>query len=183
MLAALLLFAGLHWNVPDQADWKIDNDTLELIAGKEPPSTLPRRPMQFALAGTKPFKGVHLEADVKPYKRSLIIVYAYRDSAHFDYAHLSTDTGTKQPVHNGIFHVYGGERVRISAPDGPPAFAESNRWYHVVLDQNGTSGEVTVTVDGKPVPALHAVDLSLTEGKVGIGSFDETGAFKAVSIR
>jgi hypothetical protein len=37
-------------------------------------------------------------------------------------------------------------------------------------------------VDGKPVPALHAVDLSLPTGKVGIGSFDETGEFKNVRI-
>jgi hypothetical protein len=29
-----------------------------------------------------------------------------------------------------------------------------------------------VTVDGKAVPALHAVDVSLGAGKVGIGSFE-----------
>jgi hypothetical protein len=39
-----------------------------------------------------------------------------------------------------------------------------------------------VTVDGKAIPALHAVDLSLTSGKVGLGSFDETGDFKNVRI-
>jgi hypothetical protein len=37
-------------------------------------------------------------------------------------------------------------------------------------------------VDGQPVPALHAVDLSLREGRLGIGSFDETGDFKNVKI-
>jgi hypothetical protein len=29
---------------------------------------------------------------------------------------------------------------------------------------------------------LHAVDLSLGPGKVGLGSFDETGAFKNIKI-
>lgn len=179
----VLLFSGMHWTVPDPADWKLQDQVLELVRGKEPPANEPRRPKQFALADTKPYKGVHIELDAKPWQRSLIIVYAYRDDEHFDYAHLSTDTGAKQPKHNGIFHVYGGERVRISGEDGPPAFAESNHWYHVVLEQNGATGEVHVSVDGKAVPALHAVDVSLTEGKVGIGSFDETGAFKNFTVR
>ena len=32
------------------------------------------------------------------------------------------------------------------------------------------------------LPALQAVDMSLGAGKVGIGSFDETGVFKNVTI-
>jgi hypothetical protein len=39
-----------------------------------------------------------------------------------------------------------------------------------------------VTVDGQAVPALRAIDFSLGAGKVGIGSFDETGEFKNVKI-
>jgi hypothetical protein len=123
-----------------------------------------------------------LEADVKPLKRSLIIVYAYRDEAHFNYAHLSTDTATKQPVHNGVFHVFGGERVRISSQEGPPAFAATDRWYHVRLIYDAAAGVVQVTVDGEPVPALHAVDLSLGRGKIGLGSFDETADFENVKV-
>ena len=140
----------------------------------------PRRPFQFAIADTEPFSKVTVEADVKPLKRSVIIVYAYQDAAHFDYAHISTDI--KTPVHNGIFHVYGGERVRISSRKGPASFPGIDRWYHVKLVQDGTTGTVDVTVDGTAVPALHAVDLSLTEGKVGLGSFNETGDFKNVKI-
>jgi hypothetical protein len=87
-----------------------------------------------------------------------------------------------QPVHNGIFHVYGGERVRISAERGPASFAASGRWYHVMLAHDSAAGTIEVAVDGQPVPALHAVDLSLGPGKVGLGSFDETGAFKDIRI-
>src|SRR5207249_3569257 len=129
------------------------------------------RPYQFAIAETPAYERVKVEADVRPLKRSLIVVFAYRDSAHFDYAHLSTDTGEKQPVHNGVFHIYGGERVRISSARGPASFAATGRWYHVILKYDGTTGVVDVTVDGTPVPALYAVDVSLGAGKVGIGSF------------
>src|SRR5579863_6646288 len=176
---------GYRWTMPDAADWKLAGEAgaqiLHLAVGREP---LPgaRRPHQFAIAETPDFERVTVEADVQPTKRSLMIVFAYHDNAHFDYAHLSTDTGTKQPVHNGVFHVFGGERVRISSLNGPPAFEAINRWYHVVLKYDGVTGEVNVTVDGKPVPALHAYDLSLGAGKVGLGSFNETGDFKNVKI-
>ncbi|MBV9266634.1 MAG: hypothetical protein JO061_10745 [Acidobacteriaceae bacterium] len=174
------------WAVPDASDWKIGQDNgrpvLQLLVGKEPPASGPRRPFQFAIADTPEFTRVRVDADMKPIGRSLMIVFAYRDSDHFDYAHLSRDTAKIQSHHNGIFHVYGGERVRISSEDGPAAFPDGSRWYHVSLDWNGDTGAVTVAVNGNPVPALKAVDLSLSSGKVGIGSFDETGEFKNVSI-
>ena len=111
-----------------------------------------------------------------------MIVFAYRDASHFDYAHFSCDTADKQPFHNGVFHVYGGERVRISSQSGPSAFAETNHWYHVLLEFDGAAGSVAASVDGRPVPALHAVDLSLPSGRIGLGSFDEVGDFRSVKI-
>lgn len=174
---------GHHWAVRNSSDWKIDEEggsiVLHLVKARGPMPG-PRRPIQFALADTPSFKKVKIDLDVKPRQRSLILVYAYRDPAHFNYAHLSTDTGGQQPVHNGIFHVYGGERVRISNPAGPASFPEINRWYHVQFVQDGRS--VHIKVDGKDVPTLQAMDYSLTSGKVGLGSFDETADFKNVKI-
>lgn len=176
---------GLKWSVPNSAEWKVDTESgapvLRLLVGHDPLPG-PRRPFQFALADAPVFERVTVNADVRPRRRSLMIVFAYRDPAHFDYAHLSTDTASKQPVHNGVFHVYGGERVRISSVTGPAAFAALDRWYHVVLVYDSKSGEVIVSVDGTPVPALHAFDLSLGAGKIGIGSFNEIGDFKNVKI-
>jgi hypothetical protein len=192
LLAVLLVQAadtleifGHKWSVPDAADWKMDNENgapvLHLLTGKEPLPG-PRRPFQFALADTPPFSKVTIEADARPLKRSLMVVFSYRDPAHFNYVHFSTDTATRQPVHNGVFHVFGGERVRISAPEGPAAFPAANRWYHIRVVWDGATGNVQGEVDGQPVPSLHGVDLSIHEGRVGIGSFDETADFKNVSI-
>jgi hypothetical protein len=175
---------GLHWSVPVASDWKISSqDGAELLSlvQNRGPLPGPRRPIQFALADDV-FEHVTVEAEVKPLGRSLLIVFAYRDAEHFDYAHLSADTGAKQPVHNGIFHVYGGERVRISSERGPAAFAEPGRWYRVKLVYDGGSGRVRVTVDGQLIPALDAVDASLGAGRLGIGSFDETAEFRNVRI-
>lgn len=185
LLLLVLTVFGHNWTVPQEQDWKISDDAgtpmLQLLVGREPLPG-PRRPGQFALMEMPPAQHIVLEADVRPTKRSLMIVYAYQDAAHFDYVHFSTDTAMKQPVHNGVFHVYGGERVRISAATGPAAFSGINQWFHLKVQWDGTTGEVQGFVDGVAVPALHAVDLSLQEGKVGIGSFDETGDFKNLKI-
>jgi hypothetical protein len=173
------------WTVPVAADWstgKEDGTSVLRLVKSRGPLPGPRRPIQFALTDAPNYTRLTLEADVKPLARSLIIVFAYRDEAHFDYAHLSTDTAVKQPVHNGIFHVYGGERVRISSAQGAAAFAATGRWCHVKLLHFPATGKAEVTVDRQTITALHAVDLSLGAGKVGLGSFDETGEFKNVRI-
>lgn len=176
---------GRSWTVPVASDWRADKEhgaeVLHLVTNRGPLPG-PRRPIQFALADVPDYGRLKLEADVMALGRSLLIVFAYRDAAHFDYAHLSTDTGAQQPVHNGIFHVYGGERVRISSEQGPAAFAANERWYHVELTHDAGSGQVAVKLDGQPVPALEAIDKSLGSGKAGVGSFDETGAFRNVKI-
>ncbi len=191
MLASTLLAAGTlsvfdhRWDVVNPSDWKIESQNgspvLELLTPRGPLPG-PRRPIQFALAQTKDLNRVKIELDMRPRALSLIIVFAYRDPAHFDYAHLSTDTAIKQPHHNGVFHVFDGERVRISSVAGRAAFPQTNHWYHVVLNYDGEKGSVNVSVDGIDIPALHAVDLSLSSGKVGLGSFDEVGDFKNVKI-
>lgn len=185
LLAVILTIFGQHWTVPETSDWKIANENgapvLRLVTARGPLPG-PRRPIQFALANTPDLQRVTVEGDMRPLGHSLMIVFAYRDAAHFDYAHLSIDTASEQSHHNGIFHVYEGERVRISPTDGPAAFVATGRWQHVRLAWDGQSGGVHVTVDGKPIPALHAVDLSLRSGRVGLGSFDETAEFKNVKI-
>ena len=131
---------------------------------------------------------VTLEAEVKKEpaalrnrKNSLIFIYAYRDPDHFNYAHLSDDTGAATDVHNGIFHVYGGDRVRISSTVGAATLTEE-RWYKVRLVYDGRSGSVEVFVNGQTSPSLRAVDMSLGAGKVGLGSFFDTGQFRNVKI-
>src|SRR5262245_60558652 len=182
---------GLRWQVPVSADWKVEEvdgfPTLSLLVPK--PSMQPRRPTQFALADTPDYLTVMIEAEVKKElkalrnrKNSLILVYAYRDAEHFNYAHISDDTGSASPQHNGIFHVYGGDRVRISSTEGPATLTEE-KWYTVRLIYDGRYGKVEVFVDGKTSPSLRAVDLSLSAGKVGLGSFFDTGQFRKVKIQ
>jgi hypothetical protein len=177
---------GHRWLVPAAADWKLNGPVLELLTPR--PSTQPRRPTQYALADTPDFvRGViELEmkkepASLRNRRTSLMIAYAWRGDNHFNYAHLSVDTAIEQPVHNGIFHVYGGDRVRISPLDGPATLPDEE-WHKVKLVYDSTKGLAEVYVDGKTSPALRAIDLSLGPGKFGIGSFFDLGAFRNVRI-
>jgi hypothetical protein len=177
---------GHQWVVPVASDWKINLEdgaqVLSLINARGPVQGVPRRPTQFAVTDIPNYDRLTIEADVKPLGKSLMIIFAYRDEAHFNYAHLSTDMAEKNPNHNGIFHVYGGERVRISNEQGPAAFSANNRWYHMELTHDAMTGAVAVKVDGHALPALKAADLSLGPGRVGMGSFDEAAEFKNVGI-
>jgi hypothetical protein len=182
---------GLRWRVPIASDWKVENQGGAPVLGLfvPRPSTAPRRPTQFALAETPDYLRVTVEAEMKKEPAalrnrhtSLMIAYAWRDPDHFNYAHLSVDSAEVQAVHNGIFHVFGGDRERISPREGPGAFSEE-KWCAVRLVYDGRKGEVTVWVDGKTTPSLHAVDTTLHAGKVGIGSFFDLGSFRNVKIQ
>jgi hypothetical protein len=173
---------GLQWSVPLLADWsvaKVDGvETMSLLVPR-PQQKDPRRPGQYALAETEPLGKFTLELEVKPGKagESLIIVYSWRDAEHFDYVHLSPDAARKQPVHNGIFHVYGGDRSRISVEDGPGTLPD-DAWRAVKVSFDAGTGLVQATVDGKTNPSLRAADLSLGAGRIGLGSFFNTAAFR-----
>ncbi len=181
---------GLQWLVPVAADWKLEPldgvPTLQLLVAR--PSTQPRRPTQYALAQTAAYQQLTLELDVKQEplqarnrRTSLILVYAWRDNDHFNYAHLSVDAARQQPVHNGIFHVYGGDRVRISSEEGPATLAGES-WHKVKLVYDGLKGRVDVYVNGRTSPSMQAVDLSLGAGKFGIGSFFDWGSFRNLRV-
>jgi len=172
---------GKKFSVPVAADWKASADVLELVTKHEPGK--PRRPKQFALVEEGPFSSATLEVEVKRNGKSLLLVFAHQDDDHFNYAHISVDDPAKQNVHNGIFHVFGGDRVRISPLEGGPGLLATPDWTPVKLVWDGKTGEVVVHANGKTSGAMRAVDLSLKHGRVGMGSFNETGSFRNLKVR
>jgi hypothetical protein len=180
--AETLSVFGEKWTIQTPAaDWSVGNNLLQLKTSSEPVAGQPRRPTHFALLESKPYSKATVEADMKRNGRSLIIVYAWQDDAHYDYAHISSDDAVKQNVHNGMFHVFGGERVRMSSLEGPASFTTQD-WTPVKLVWDGSTGHCYVEVGGKRNPSLEATDMSLRWGRIGLGSFDETGDFRNVKV-
>jgi hypothetical protein len=181
---------GYRWRVPVAGDWRAVKEDgvekLQLLVFR--PSIQPRRPVQYALAETPDYIRVVLEAEVqrepesaRQMHPSLILVYAWRDADHFNYAHLSVDAAADVENHNGIFHVPGGDRVRISSREGPATLGGSN-WQKVRLVYDGRSGKVEIFVDGKTSPSMRATETRLGAGRVGIGSFFDLGEFRNLRI-
>ena len=172
---------GSDWTIEQASDWAVENGVLRLLVKAEPPAGQPRRPTKIALLNSKPYRKVTVEAEVKRNGRSVVIVYGWQDASHYNYAHLSSDAAATQSVHNGMFHIFGGERVRISPLDGPASF-DTAEWTPVKLVFDGDAGRCYVEVNGKRNASLEAVDLSLQWGRVGLGSFNETGDFRNVRV-
>lgn len=181
MAAETIQVFGNSWTVQQASDWAVESGTLRLRVAGEPPAGQPRRPQKYALLDSKPYRKVTVEAEMKHNGRSLIIVYGWQDKDHYNYAHISSDEAAKQNVHNGVFHVFGGERSRISSLDGPASFT-TDEWTPVKFVFDGDTGTAYAEVNGKRNPSLDAVDLSLRWGRIGLGSFNETGDFRNVKI-
>ncbi len=181
-LAGKIKAFGMEWAVLDAADWKVEGtgagEVLHLVTPKAQQKD-PRRPIQFALAETAPIGKFTIEVEVKRLapKGSLIIVYAWERDGYFNYLHLSDDTAEKIEVHNGVFHCYGGDRVRISSQQGP-ATLPTDGWHKVKMTYDAATGLVEAWVDGKTSPSLKAVDLSLKAGRIGLGSFFNAASFR-----
>jgi hypothetical protein len=171
---------GQKWRVPNASEWVFQDGALVMLAAR-PQEANPRYPIQYALLEGQEFQSFVLECEVKRESGSLILVYNWKDSAHFNYAHLSVDSPEKQIVHNGIFHVYGSDRSRISKGIGAGSLP-TTEWTKVKMTYDASSGRVVVEVGGQKYPSLEAVDVSLTSGKIGLGSFFETAQFRNLKI-
>jgi len=139
------------------AEWKTESaaggEVLQLSVAR-PQEANPRAPVQYALLEQEPAGCFTLDVEVQgsAASTSLIIVYAWKDPLHFNYVHLSTDTAQEQPVHNGVFHVYGGDRVRISNDEGPRSLADALKWTPVRIVYNASKGLVETSIDGRKNP-------------------------------
>lgn len=169
---------GLKWQVISAADWRTGPDELHLVTAR-PQQANPRRPIQFALARTEPLARFTLEVEVRRAapKGSLILVYAWLKDGYFNYVHLSDDAASQVEVHNGVFHCFGGDRVRISPLEGPGSLPTAD-WHAVRMQYDAATGTVQAWVDGQTSPSLRAVDLSLGAGRIGLGSFFNTASFR-----
>jgi hypothetical protein len=173
-----------RWQMPYPEDWAIlsedHNHYLHMKRARDP--AVPRRPIQFALMKGVRVGSFDFRARVRREGRSMIVVFNYADSLHFYYTHLSVDTGSRQPVHNGIFLVNNAPRVRIAGLDAPAALPD-NSWHRIRVLRDAASGRIMVWSDVRDAPVFTVTDRTFTYGQVGIGSFDETGDFDDVELQ
>ncbi|MEM9701581.1 MAG: hypothetical protein AAF907_03965, partial [Planctomycetota bacterium] len=122
---------------------------------------------------------VDLQSTITDYNhRDLCLFFNYQDPSHFYYVHLGK---AADPHANQIFVVDGKPRTKISrtTTDGTPW---DDEWHHARVVRLPATGEIKVYFDDMETPAMTAVDKTFTHGRVGIGSFDDSGAFDNLAV-
>ncbi|MEI5525001.1 PQQ-dependent sugar dehydrogenase [Streptomyces brasiliscabiei] len=182
---------GRNWAPVTPSKWRFPGREAVLAeAGVQRPG--PRRPFEYAVltAGPAAYGDVRIDAEVRidtpvdTPNRDVIIVFDHQSDTRFSYVHLSQDN-TIYP-HNGVFVVDDADRLRVddqwNGTTGAPPAVTDTAWHKVRVVRCATTGEIAVYVDGSKRPLMTAVDTTLASGRVGFGSFDNTGRLRGLRV-
>ena len=165
--------------------WTVSDGILSLVTAGKPGGPI-RRPSALAIVASPDVTDVTLDVDVRSTaalpaitpRRDALLVVGYQSPTKFYYVHLSA---ARDDVHNGIFLVNDADRKRIdSRSDVTPLVDQA--WHHARLVRTIATGRIEVYVDDRPEPIMVATDSTLTWGRVGVGSFDDTAEFRRVVV-
>jgi hypothetical protein len=111
--------------------------------------------------------------------RDVCLIFGHQDPSHFYYVHL----GKQADDHaNSIFLVDGKPRVSIAETrtKGTPW---TDDWHEVKVVRSVADGAIRVYFDDMTKPVMVAHDKTFTHGRLGVGSFDDTGMFDDITVR
>jgi hypothetical protein len=172
-----------EWTLDGSGSWEIAAGALVLAKPGVPGGPV-RRPAALAILKSDLFTTVRLEAEVRSTApvdlavRDVNLIVGYESPSRFYYVHLA---GRTDAVHNGIFVVADADRRRLDAGETPPQLKDQ-AWHRIRVERDGPSGRIDVYVDDFSRPVLRAVDGTIRAGRVGFGSFDETGEFRSIVV-
>ena len=176
-----------RWEPTDKSAWKVtkqgDNSVFTEFKKKSDFEPAFRSPYNRALVKDLNVSDfvldVKLQSTVEDYgHRDLCLFFGYQDDAHLYYVHL----GKKMDPHaNNIFIVNNKPRLSISKKTTPGTNWDDG-WHHVRVVRNVGQGSIDVYFDDMETPDMQAVDKTFTWGRVGVGSFDDTGNFDDVCV-
>jgi hypothetical protein len=173
-----------EWTIDGSGQWEVKDGLLALVKAGVPAGPI-RRPAGLAILKSDPFTKFTFEVDLRSEEpetllvRDVELIVDWQSPTRFYYVHLAAKV---DDVHNGIFLVNDADRKRLDRPTSTPQLKDK-AWHHVKLERDPGSGGIAVFVDDMSKPALQATDSTLQSGRVGLGSFDETGQFKNVVVR
>jgi hypothetical protein len=182
--------SGSDWRPNDPAHWRIADDhgskVYELTApGTQGPVRAPTSISVLSGPDVGAFEltgRLRCDADPATAVRDMCVFFHYQDPTHFAYVHFA---GTSDEVHNIIGLVNGADRVKINAePAGGSVFRLTDRaWHAFKVTCDAATGEIRAYLDDLATPILTARDRTLGHGLVGVGSFDDTGAFDDILLK
>ncbi|MHC4337363.1 MAG: 3-keto-disaccharide hydrolase [Planctomycetota bacterium] len=110
--------------------------------------------------------------------RDLCLFFGHQNPSHFYYVHIAN----KSDAHsNSIFAVDGKPRVSI-AKTRTAGTKWDEKWHTVRLVRDVRKGTIEVFLDDTSAPIMTAVDKRFARGRIGVGSFDDTGRFDDIRL-
>ena len=112
--------------------------------------------------------------------RDLCLFFNFVDAANFYYVHLAT----KPDDHaNNIFLVDNEPRVKISTKTSSGTdWGATGSWHEARIIRRVATGEILIYFDDWSAPAMVAKDTHFRIGRLGVGSFDDTGRFDDIRV-
>ena len=178
-----------HWEPFDAKCWKLEAgksgqgySQFVKESGYKPPH---RSPLNIALRKGDAVGDFTLECDVlsttRDYNhRDACIVFGFQDAAHFYYVHL----GKRADDHaNQIFIVNDAPRTKISTTSTAGTDWKDDTWHHVKIERDAASGRIAIYFDDMEKPIMTATDKTFAQGRVGIGTFDDTAIYYNVRLK
>jgi len=185
------------WEPMDPSAWKIatqdGNKVLSMFKGSRY-KTKVRSPRNFALIKDLWLGDfvldLKMQSTTRDYgHRDLCLFFGHQDPTHFYYVHMALRA---DPHAHSVFIVNGKPRVSLIPLPGKEEDKEVFRtkgivwgdgWHHVRLVRRVSDGLIEVYYDDMARPIMRAKDKTFTWGRVGVGSFDDTGNYDEIVIR
>jgi hypothetical protein len=174
------------WEFTDPSAWRVgEHDGNHVLDQHQASKYAPpvRSPFNLAVARKGDVGDMVLDVKARSTapdtgRRDLCFVIGYQDPSHFYYIHLAKQADDH---HNSIFLVDGKPRVSIAETrtQGTPW---TEGWHHVRIVRQVADGLIQVFFDDMTAPAMTAHDTTFTHGRIGLGSFDDTGQFDDLQV-
>jgi hypothetical protein len=179
-----------EWEFSDEKAWKLDH-----VSGSNEPMIRQfskasdyqpkfRSPLHQAILKDQLFGSFELIVDVRSTHasyghRDACLFFGYQNPDQFYYVHLGQAT---DPHCNQIFLVNNADRIKISSKTnrGTPW---DEKWHQVRIVRCCESGKIEVYFDDQASPVMTAEDKTFPEGRIGIGSFDDTADWARLRVR
>lgn len=172
-----------NWSFIGAGTWEMEEHTLHITSNtitRTPYTT----PSAIAFYNVRNFGSCEIRAEIKSTaavdeeRGDMLMIFGYQSPSQYYYVHL---TGTTDSIHNGVFIVNNAGRKKIDYTEYAPTITD-REWHTVRLVRDLAAGTIQLFMDRDDLPKMSFTDTTLGTGKVGFGSFNDTGEIKNVSV-
>ncbi|HEX5054427.1 MAG TPA: hypothetical protein VFZ65_21795 [Planctomycetota bacterium] len=163
--------------------WSPAGPCLELLGDSHyaPPV---RSPTSIALVRDLEVADFDLEVDVlqtgRDYgHRDLCLFFGFESPTRFYYVHLAQAPDAN--AHN-VFVVQDAPRKNLAPVAAHGIQWGDHVWHHVRVERRTKPGTIRVFWDRQPEPILQATSTAFVWGRVGFGSFDDSGLLAGLRL-